>query len=56
MAHDELGCQIGDLVQIVESRPISRKKRWVVEEILKRDITAGEGEIIDPEIELEMET
>jgi small subunit ribosomal protein S17 len=38
MAHDELGCQIGDRVQIVESRPISRDKRWVVEAILKHEI------------------
>jgi small subunit ribosomal protein S17 len=38
MAHDELGCQIGDRVQIVESRPISRDKRWVVETILKQEI------------------
>jgi small subunit ribosomal protein S17 len=42
MAHDELGCQIGDKVQIVESRPISRRKRWVVEKILTHDIAAGE--------------
>lgn len=35
-AHDELGCQIGDTVQIVESQPISRDKRWVVETVLKR--------------------
>ncbi len=35
-AHDELGCEIGDTVQIVESAPISRDKRWVVESILKR--------------------
>ncbi len=35
MAHDELNCQIGDEVRIVESRPISKRKRWVVEEILK---------------------
>jgi len=35
MAHDELGCQIGDEVRIVESRPISKRKRWVVEEILQ---------------------
>ena len=38
MAHDELGCQIGDRVQIVESRPISRDKRWVIEAILKHEI------------------
>ena len=36
-AHDELNCQIGDEVQIVETRPISREKSWVVETILKRD-------------------
>ncbi|MBI1855481.1 MAG: 50S ribosomal protein L14 [Chloroflexi bacterium] len=30
-AHDEIGCQVGDEVQIVESAPISRDKRWVVE-------------------------
>lgn len=35
-AHDVLGCEIGDKVQIVESAPISRDKRWVVELIIKR--------------------
>ncbi len=44
MAHDELGCQIGDQVRIVESRPISRRKRWVVEEIVRRDIQASAPE------------
>jgi small subunit ribosomal protein S17 len=29
-AHDELDCKIGDEVQIVESRPISREKHWMV--------------------------
>ncbi len=42
MAHDELGCQIGDRVSIVESRPLSRRKRWVVEEILRREIGGDE--------------
>jgi small subunit ribosomal protein S17 len=37
-AHDEIGCQIGDEVQIVESAPISRDKRWVVETIVKREV------------------
>jgi small subunit ribosomal protein S17 len=45
MAHDELGCQIGDRVRIVESRPLSRNKRWVVQEILRREISAGEPEL-----------
>ncbi len=43
-AHDEIGCQIGDQVQIVESRPLSRDKRWVVETVVKREIrTADQG-------------
>jgi small subunit ribosomal protein S17 len=37
MAHDELGCQIGDEVTIVESMPISRNKRWVVEAIIRHE-------------------
>ena len=36
-AHDELGCQIGNEVQIVESRPLSAEKRWVVEAILTHE-------------------
>lgn len=37
-AHDENNeCKIGDKVMIVESRPLSRDKRWVVESIVKRD-------------------
>ena len=36
-AHDEQNdCHVGDLVRIVESRPLSREKRWRVEEIVKR--------------------
>ena len=35
-AHDEQNCQMGDTVQIVESRPISKDKRWVVEAVLNR--------------------
>jgi small subunit ribosomal protein S17 len=33
--HDELNCQVGDEVQIVECRPISKHKSWIVEKILK---------------------
>jgi small subunit ribosomal protein S17 len=36
-AHDEENaCRIGDLVRIVEFRPLSRTKRWSLEEILER--------------------
>jgi small subunit ribosomal protein S17 len=37
MAHDPQNkCQIGDEVKIVESRPISKRKRWQVLEITKK--------------------
>lgn len=43
-AHDEgNACRVGDLVRIVESRPLSREKRWVVEEILQQ--TGGVTEV-----------
>lgn len=36
MAHDDLGAKIGDKVKIVETRPLSAKKRWRVVEIIQR--------------------
>ena len=41
-AHDELDCNIGDEVVIVESAPISATVRWVVEKIVKIE-TRQEG-------------
>jgi small subunit ribosomal protein S17 len=35
-AHDEHGAKAGDLVRIMETRPLSRTKRWRVVEILQR--------------------
>lgn len=35
-AHNELDAKVGDEVVIVESRPLSRDKRWVVESIVRR--------------------
>jgi small subunit ribosomal protein S17 len=35
-AHDEIGCQIGDEVIIVETRPISAQVCWVVEKVVRR--------------------
>ena len=36
-AHDEGNqCQVGDVVTILESRPLSKEKRWVVQEIMER--------------------
>lgn len=42
-AHDaDNACQIGDMVRIVESRPLSKEKRWVVEEILESAVESVE--------------
>ena len=35
-AHDIIGCDEGDLVEIMETRPISRDKRWRVTQILEK--------------------
>jgi len=37
-AHDEMEARIGDEVRLVESRPMSKTKRWVVEAILKSKV------------------
>jgi small subunit ribosomal protein S17 len=37
MAHDqENAAKVGDLVAMVESRPLSRRKRWVVTRIVEK--------------------
>ena len=36
MAHDELGAGIGDTVRIIETRPLSARKRWRVAEIMQK--------------------
>lgn len=36
-AHDETNqCGVGDSVRIIESRPMSKKKRWRVQEIISK--------------------
>jgi len=36
-AHDPQNkCQVGDVVRVEESRPLSRKKRWQLVEVLDR--------------------
>ncbi len=38
MAHDESNSlEVGALVRVVESRPLSRHKRWVVEAVLQAE-------------------
>jgi small subunit ribosomal protein S17 len=52
-AHDEYGrCKVGDLVKIVETRPLSKLKRWrVVEIILRKE--APEVKPVELEVPLE---
>ena len=35
-AHDEQGAKVGDRVRIMETRPVSKTKRWRVVEIVER--------------------
>lgn len=55
-AHDEIGCQIGDQVQIVESRPLSRDKRWVVENVIKKEIRTADTGVADLNTGVDTET
>jgi small subunit ribosomal protein S17 len=47
MAHDELGAKRGDRVRIVETRPLSRRKRWSVSEIVERAALGAADEAIE---------
>ncbi|MDO9545216.1 MAG: 30S ribosomal protein S17 [Pelolinea sp.] len=44
--HDELNCQVGDEVQIVECKPISKHKSWTVEKILKSQESTEEVPVV----------
>lgn len=35
-AHDEVSCDIGDRVEIMETRPLSKDKRWRVTRIIEK--------------------
>ena len=37
MAHDEKNeCNVGDIVQLMETRPLSKNKRWRLEQIIEK--------------------
>lgn len=43
-AHDENNaCRVGDRVRLIETRPLSAQKRWVVMEILKKNQNSDAG-------------
>jgi small subunit ribosomal protein S17 len=53
VAHDPKNlCQVGDKVRIVESRPISKTKRWQVLDIVEK----GRAEMVVPEAVEELES
>ena len=54
-AHDELNCNVGDKVVIVESRPISKTVTWVVEKIVQLELRQEGVESVEEAIE-EVET
>ena len=42
MAHDEANaCRVGDTVEIVESRPLSARKRWRVRRVVRKAAVVG---------------
>jgi small subunit ribosomal protein S17 len=42
-AHDETSqARMGDVVRIIESRPLSRLKRWELAEVVRRAVQVGE--------------
>ncbi|MBE2269813.1 MAG: 30S ribosomal protein S17 [Anaerolinea sp.] len=48
MAHDESNAiQEGALVRVVESKPLSRHKRWVVEEVIQATGAVQVGQLAD---------
>ncbi len=43
-AHDEANeCKVGDIVKIIETRPLSKDKRWKVIELLNKPDKGSEG-------------
>lgn len=48
LAHDEYEkCKVGDVVKIIETRPLSKRKRWRVQEIVGLSPTESEKEVED---------
>lgn len=55
LAHDEFNlCNSGDEVLVEESRPLSKKKRWIVKKILNKAIIIDES-FIDLDIDLDLQ-
>jgi small subunit ribosomal protein S17 len=45
-AHDETGqAHVGDVVRIVESRPLSKLKRWSLAEVVRKGVQLAEANV-----------
>lgn len=52
-AHDEAGsARMGDIVRIVECRPMSKLKRWRLEEVVRRSALAGAPKPADLDVKV----
>ncbi len=47
MAHDEIGCHVGDKVRLVETRPLSARKRWRVVQVIQAAARPADAETND---------
>ncbi len=44
--HDEMGAKLGDIVDVVKIRPISKTKHWQIAKILGTDVVALGEEVL----------
>lgn len=45
-AHDENGtAKVGDVVRIVEHRPLSKLKRWILKDVVRAAVQVGEAKV-----------
>ena len=52
-AHDETGtARVGDVVRIAECRPMSRLKRWSLEEVIRRSALVGAANPSDLDVKI----
>jgi small subunit ribosomal protein S17 len=43
---------VGDIVRIVECRPLSKLKRWKLEEVVRRAVLVGEAKPADLDVKV----
>jgi small subunit ribosomal protein S17 len=52
-AHDEAGtARVGDVVRISECRPMSKLKRWSLEEVVRRSALVGAAQPSDLDVKI----